>query len=120
MDVSLEARALRRERIPQLVGMSVAARILAGDVAAAIAGAAKELDETKEFAEQIGFDEMTAARLRTLMAAWHAALALRIGRLCVERSEAWLSDAHRAEGRAGALEERAVPDAELEAHATEG
>lgn len=104
-----EARALRGERIPQLVGMAAAARILAGELPSIIAGDAKQVPDAKALAEQLGVDEETAGRIRALVIAVHLALARRTSGLCVERADEWLAAAHRAEGRAEALAEEAAP-----------
>jgi hypothetical protein len=113
-----EARALRGERIPQLVGMSAAARILAGELPSIIAGDAKQVPHAKALAEQLGVDEETAGRIRALVVAAHLVLARRMSSLCAERADEWLAAAHRADGRAEALAEHAA--ALPESHAQEG
>jgi len=111
-----EARALRAERIPQLVGMAAAARILAGELPSIIARDAKQVPDAKSLAADLGVDEETAGRIRALVIAAHLVLARRTSSLCVERADEWLAAAHRAEGRADVLEEsaRATPEAHVQ------
>ena len=116
-DRTAEARALRTHRIPQLVGMAAAARVLAGELPSVIASDAKQLPDAKTIAAELGIGEETAARVRALVIASHLALARRTSGICAERADEWLAAAHRAEGRADVLDEesaRATPEAHVE------
>ena len=113
-----EVRALHVERIPQFVGMAAAARVLSGELPLVIAGGAKQVPDAKALVAQLGVGEEIAARIRSLVIASHLALARRTSSFCAERADEWLAAAHRAEGRADALEEAAAP-AQPEAHARE-
>ena len=118
-DRAAEARDLRAQRIPQLVGMAAAARVLAGELPSVIATDAKQIPDAKTIAAELGVGEETAARVRALVIAAHLALARRTSGICGERADEWLAAAHRAEGRAEALDEDIVRVAP-EAHAQEG
>lgn len=111
-------RALRVERIPQLVGMAAAARVLAGELPLAIADDAKQVPDAKTLAAELGVSEEIGTRVRALVLASHLVLARRMSSFCAERADEWLAAAHRAEGRAEALEETTAP-AQPEAHAQE-
>ncbi|HVW29216.1 MAG TPA: hypothetical protein VHC69_27810 [Polyangiaceae bacterium] len=105
MEAALEAQRLRGERIPQLVGMSVAARMLSAELARLLLEDAQRLADPKQFAEDLALDEAVAVQLAPLLAKVHVGLARNVSRLCTERADEWLAAAHQAEGRAGALEE---------------
>jgi len=110
-----EARALRLVRIPQLVGMAAAARILAGELPGVIAIDAKAFPDAKALAAELRVTEETAARVRVLVIAAHLSLARRASGVCARLAEDWLAAAHRAEGRADALDEAApTPEAHAE------
>lgn len=105
MDAALEARQLRGERIPQLVGMSVGAKILAAELSRAVIEETKQLCDSAWLAEHLQIDAAMVERLAPLIAACQIAVAQRVARRCTERAEEWLATAYRAEGRADALEE---------------
>jgi hypothetical protein len=99
--------------------MAAAARVLAGELPSVIAGDAKQVPDAKMIAAELGVGEETATRVRALVIASHLALARRTSGICAERADEWLAAAHRAEGRAEALDEDIVRVAP-EAHAQEG
>jgi streptomycin 6-kinase len=105
MEAALEARRLRGERIPQLVGMSVAARMLAAELARLLLEDAQRMTDAQQMAADLGLDDALAAEVAPLLAKVHIGLAENVSRLCAERAEGWLAAAYQAEGRAGALEE---------------
>lgn len=106
MEAALEARQLRGERIPQLVGMSVGANLLSGELAQTLVEHARLLGEPKALAEKLTVDEELAARMAPLLSSVVLSLAREVSLTCSERAGAWLAAAHQAEGRAGALEEK--------------
>lgn len=105
MDAALEARLLRGERIPQLVGMSVAARMLGAELARLLLEDAQRMADPAELAADLALDAETAAQVAPLFAKIHMGLAQNVSRLCAERADGWVAAAYQAEGRAGALEE---------------
>jgi len=105
MESALEARLLRGERIPQLVGMSVAAKVLAAELSRALLEEAKQLCNVEQLQENLQIDGSTAERLAPLLAACQVTIAQNVAQRCMERADTWLATAHRAEGRATALEE---------------
>jgi hypothetical protein len=110
-----EAVALRFERIPQLVGMAAAARILAGELPGVIAADAKAFPDAKALGAELGVTEEIAVRVRALVIAAHLSVARRASGVCARLAEDWLAAAHRAEGRADALDEAApAPEAHAE------
>lgn len=99
-----EASRLRGERIPQLVGMAVAARLLARDLARELAAGARELADGRIIQEHAGCDEATARKVSAALSGWLLGRAARIGVRCEEHATRWIVEAHRAEGRAEAIE----------------
>jgi hypothetical protein len=105
VEAALEARQLRVERIPQLVGMSAGAKLPSDELAQTLLERAKILADPKALAEKLTVDEALAARMAPLLSSVVLALARDVSLTCRERAGAWLAAAHQAEGRAGALEE---------------
>jgi uncharacterized protein YbjQ (UPF0145 family) len=104
--VADEASRLRGERIPQLVGMAVAARVLARDLARELAAGARELADGRVIQEHAGCDEATARKVSAALSGWLLERAARIAARCEERATRWIAEAHRAEGHAEAIEGR--------------
>ncbi len=100
-----EARVLRAERVPQLVGMSVAARLLGAELSRQLAADARAALDCAALQEHLGCDEATAQALAAPLAAWLLERARVIAARCEARAEEWLGQAHRVEGRADAIEE---------------
>lgn len=100
-----EARVLRGERVPQLVGMSVAARLLGAELSRQLAADARAALDAAALQEQLGCDEVTAKMLAASLAAWILDRARGIVARCEARADEWLGQAHRVEGRAEVLEE---------------
>lgn len=100
-----EARVLRLERVPQLVGMSVAARLLGAELSRQLAADARAALDVSALREHLECDEATAQKLAGPLAAWLLDRARGIVAVCEARAEEWIGQAHRAEGRAEALEE---------------
>lgn len=94
-----------RERISQLVGMSVAARLLGRDLAGVLAADARELTATSALREFLGCNEETAQKLSTALAAWLLERARLVAARCTEQAEQWIAEAHRIEGRLEVMEE---------------
>ncbi len=115
MESALEARLLRGERIPQLVGMSVAAKVLAAELSRSLLEEAKQLCDVEQLQEHLQIDGATAERLAPLLAACQVTVAQNVAHQCMERAESWLATAHRAEGRATALEETTQRNGEARA-----
>ena len=65
-----EARVLRLERVPQLVGMSVAARLLGAELSRQLAMDARAALDPPALREQLGCDEATAKVVAASLAAW--------------------------------------------------
>jgi uncharacterized protein YbjQ (UPF0145 family) len=101
--VAEEVRHLRGERIPHLVGMAVAARVLARDLAREFAAGARELADGRLVEECSGCDEATARKLSAALSGWLLDRAARVAAQCEEHATRWIAEAHRAEGRAEAL-----------------
>ena len=99
-----EASRLRGERIPQLVGMAVAARVLARDVARELADGARELADGRVIQEHVGCDEATARKVSAALSSWLLDRAGRVAARCDEHATRWIAEAHRAEGCAEAIE----------------
>ena len=104
--VTAEVHRLRRERIPQLVVMAVAARVLARDLARELAAGARELADGRILQEHAACDEPTAKRVSAALSGWLLDRAARIAARCEEHATRWIAEAHRAEGRAEAIEGR--------------
>jgi hypothetical protein len=104
----VEARTLRERRIPQLVGMAVAARLLATDLPRELVAAGGELIAPGTLREFAAVDEETATRLSSALGAWLLERARRLTERCQAHAARWLAEAHRAEGRAEALDELAA------------
>ena len=102
-----EASRLRGERIPQLVGMAVAARVLARDVGRELAAGARELTDGRIVQEHAGCDEATARRVSAALSSWLLDRAACFAARCEDHALRWIDEAHRAEGRAEAIEGRA-------------
>jgi hypothetical protein len=100
-----EARVLRLERVPQLVGMSVAARLLGAELSRQLAMDARAALDAAALREQLGCDEATAKVVAASLAAWILDRARGIAARCEARAEEWIGQAHRVEGRAEVLEE---------------
>jgi hypothetical protein len=100
-----EARVLRLERVPQLVGMSVAARLLGAELSRQLAMDARAALDAPALREQLGCDEATAKVVAASLAAWILDRARGIAARCEARAEDWIGHAHRVEGRAEVLEE---------------
>lgn len=94
-----------RERISQLVGMSVAARLLGRDMAGLLAADARELAGASTIREFLGCDEETAEKLSAALAAWLLERARLVAARSAEQAEQWLAEAHRIEGRLEVMEE---------------
>ncbi len=109
-----EARRLRGERIPHLVGMAVSARLLARDLSQDLASHAAELTDVQALQKILGCDEETAQALAPAMVGWVLERARSIAARCESHASHWMAEAHRAEGRAQTLEEIGA-----RAHATE-
>ena len=105
MDLRQQAQELRTARIPQLVGMSIGARLVGADLSHLLASELRELADPKIVAERFGCDAQVAETLTPAISGQLAALERRVRHLCSELAEAWRADAYRAEGRAEALEE---------------
>jgi len=104
-----EASRLRGERTPQLVGMAVAAHILARDVARELAAGARELADGRVIQEHAGCDESSARKVSAAVSGWLLERATRIAARCEDHAARWIAEAGRAEGRAEAMEGRATP-----------
>lgn len=100
-----EARVLRAERVPQLVGMSVAARLLGAELSRQLAAEARAALDSAALQEHLGCDEATAQALAASLAAWLLERARVVAARCEARAEEWVGQAHRVEGRAEAIEE---------------
>jgi hypothetical protein len=100
-----EARVLRLERVPQLVGMSVAARLLGAELSRQLAMDARAALDAAALREQLGCDEATAKVVAASLAAWILDRARGLAARCEARAEEWIGQAHRVEGRAEVLEE---------------
>jgi hypothetical protein len=96
---------LRLERVPQLVGMSVAARLLGAELSRQLAMDARAALDAAALQEQLGCDEPTAKVVAASLAAWVLDRARGIAGRCEARAEEWIGQAHRVEGRAEVLEE---------------
>jgi len=103
-----DAHALRAQRLPQLVGMVAAARVLAREVADVLAADAEVLADRRAVQATLGCDEPTATRLCALLTAWAADQARRASARCEACAAVWLAEAHRVEGRIEALDELAA------------
>lgn len=106
-----EASRLRGERIPQLVGMAVAARLLGLEVVRELAAGARELADGRVLLDHAGCDEATAKKVSAAMSGWLLEHAARIAARCDDHAARWLAEARRAEGRAESIEGRAVSPA---------
>jgi len=105
--VTAEARRLRDERIPQLVGMAVAARVLARDLARELAAGALELADGRVVQACTSCDEATARKVSAAVSGWLLDRAARIAARWAVHATRWIAEAHRVEGRAEAIESRA-------------
>jgi hypothetical protein len=106
-DGAAEARR-DRERISQLVGMSVAARLLAREIVRDLASDARAIADAGRLREVLGCDENAAHKLSASLAAWMLDRARRVAARCEEHAGLWIAEAYRTEGRAEALREAAA------------
>lgn len=105
MEAAVEARQLRVERIPQLVGMSVGAKMLSNELARVLVERAQHLSQSKDLVDKLSIDEALAVRVAPLLSSMVLDLAREVSLTCNGRADEWIAAAHQAEGRAGALEE---------------
>ena len=106
--VAEEVRRLRGERIPQLVGMAVAARVLARDLARELAAGARELADGRVIQDYLRCDEATARKVSAALMGWLVDRVGRVAARCDEHAGRWIAEAHRAEGRAETIEDSAA------------
>ena len=104
-----EASRLRGERIPQLVGMAVAARLLGREVARELAIGARELADGRVLLDHTGCDEATAKKVSAAVSGWLLERAARIASRCEDHAARWIAEARRAEDQADAIEGRVAP-----------
>ena len=102
---TIDAEALRTQRLPQLVGMAAAARVLADQLAGILAADAEALADGRVVQTLLACDEVTAKRLGAVLAVWAADRTRRAAAHCAACAAVWLAEAHRVEGRLEVLDE---------------
>lgn len=103
-ELSAAAQELR-DRVPQLVGMALAARLLGAELAQRLSAQLRDLNDAAALREHLGCDDEMAQRLCASLVAWSVEQARGVAACCAARAEAWLGEAHHVGGRAAALDD---------------